>query len=78
MKMVTNNSEVKQAKVSSNELILCLLAGLRKTNVESPEAFGYNEALADVYDYILDAQAENLLPNTVRQGKWIRDKKRIF
>lgn len=67
--------EVKLARGSAYELILSLCAGLRKVVPRTEEEIGYNNALGDVFDYIIENQSSYLMPGTVRNGKWARDKK---
>ena len=55
------------------EYILTLLSGMRIVTPKNNEDISYNNALGDVYDYILNSNSCILLENTVKQGKWIRD-----
>ena len=66
--------EVKRAKGHAYELILSLCAGLRKVAPKSAEEFAYNSALGDIFDYIIENESSYLMPGTVRNGKWARDK----
>lgn len=66
--------EVKRMeKLFCNEGFLTLLSGLRKTGRLTNEEISYNNALADVYDYIIETQEKHLHQHTVRCGKWVRD-----
>lgn len=55
------------------EACLSLLSGLRKIPAKTAEDVAYNNALADAFDYIVKNESLSLYPNTVRQGKWVRD-----
>ncbi len=66
--------EVKLARSSAYELILSVCAGLRKVSPSTVEEVAYNNALGDVFDYIIESQSSFLMPGTVRNGKWVRDK----
>lgn len=63
----------KETRTNANETFLTLLSGLRKTGKPTDEDRAYNNALADVYDYIIETQKGCLLEHTVRCGKWVRD-----
>lgn len=65
--------EVKFARGSAYEHILSLCAGLRKTCPKTTEEIAYNDALGDVFDWIIETQESVLLPGTARNGKWVRD-----
>ena len=67
--------EVKLARGSAYELILTVCAGLRKVAPRTEEEYAYNNALGDVFDYIIKNQSSYLMPGTVRNGKWTRDTK---
>lgn len=63
----------KETRLNCNESFLTLLSGLRKVPAITPEDKAYNNALADVYDFILEKEKNNLLDHTVWCGKWVRD-----
>lgn len=65
--------EVKLARGSAYEVILSLCAGLRKVAPRSAEEVSYNNALGDIFDYIVENESSYLMPGTVRNGKWTRD-----
>lgn len=64
----------RQGRTSAFELCLSLLSGLRKVPADNAEDIAYNNALADVFDYIVTNESGSLWPGTVIQGKWVRDK----
>lgn len=65
--------EVKLARGSAYELVLSLCSGLRKVAPRSAEEVAYNNALGDIFDYIVVNESSYLMPGTVRNGKWTRD-----
>ena len=68
-----NADDRMQAKGMAYELILTVCSGLRKVGIIKPEEVFYNNALGDVFDYIIENCKEYLLPHTVQQGRWKRD-----
>ena len=64
-------NEEKQIRISQDETILCLLSGLRKNVCKTSEDVAYNNALGDVFDYIIENHP--VLSSTKNQGKWVRD-----
>lgn len=64
----------KIARGSAMELVLSVCAGLRKICPSTSEDIAYNNALGDVFDYIIENEESVLMPGTVRQGKWTRNK----
>lgn len=58
---------------SAYEMILSICAGLRKVEPSTPEETAYNNALGDVFDFIIENESDYLIPGTVRGGKWVRD-----
>lgn len=63
----------KETRTSCNESFLTLLSGLRKVPATTPEDKAYNNALGDVFDFIIDTQKSYLLEHTTWCGKWDRD-----
>lgn len=49
-------------------------AGLRKVSPSTNEDIAYNNALGDIFDYIIESEKSVLMPGAVRNGKWVRDK----
>lgn len=68
--------ELKLARGSACELILTVCAALRRVVPSSPEDVAYNNALGDVFDYIIENESSCLMPGTIRNGKWVRDEQR--
>lgn len=63
----------KRARGGAFELILSVCAGLRKYPVTTKAEQGYNDALGDVFDYIIKHESDCLMPGTARNGLWVRD-----
>lgn len=64
----------KEVRMECNESFLTLLSGLRKNGIElTPEEEAYNNALADVYDFILEKEKNCLDTHTLWCGKWVRN-----
>lgn len=63
----------RRGRISAFELCLSLLSGLRKVPAKNAEDIAYNNALADVFDYIVQNESDSLYASTVKQGKWVRD-----
>ncbi len=66
--------ETKLARGSAYELILSVCAGLGKVVPRTEEEIAYNNALADVFNYVIENESSYLMPGKVRNGKWVRDK----
>ena len=64
----------KETRLNCNESFLTLLSGARKVGSFSltAEDKAYNNALADIFDYIIENETL-LLEHTKRCGKWVRD-----
>lgn len=65
--------EIKRASTRAYENILSVCAGLRIAVPKNNEDIAYNNALGDVFDSIIENEADYLIPGTVSQGKWQRD-----
>ena len=63
----------KKARGSAFELILSICTGARKYPVITAEDEGYNDALGDIFDYIIKNESSCLMPGTKEQGEWKRD-----
>lgn len=64
----------KEIRLLCNESFLTLLSSLRKVGIDlSEEEKAYNNALADVYDIILEKEKNCLYSHTLDCGKWVRD-----
>lgn len=62
------------AEISKDfEMILTVISGMRKVSPLNAEEIAYNNALGDVFDYIIKNEAEHLEPHTIRCGLWVRD-----
>ncbi len=68
----------KKGRGSAFELILSVCAGARKYPVKTERDSGYNDALGDVFDYIIKYEADGLMPGTVRNGLWKRDEEENY
>ena len=55
------------------EMILTVISGMRVVAPSNAEEVAYNNALGDVFDYIIKNEAEHLEPHTLRCGLWVRD-----
>ena len=66
--------EAKRGRGSAYEHILALCSGLKKVCPQTDVERAYNDALGDIFDYIIDNQSSYLMPGTVRAGKWVRDR----
>ena len=64
----------KEEKLFCNEHFLTILSGFRKKGQLTDSDKAYNDALADVYDFIIKHEKNNLFQHTVESGKWVRDK----
>lgn len=63
----------KKARGGAFELILSICAGARRYPVIAAEDEGYNDALGDIFDYIIRNESSYLMPGTKEQGEWKRD-----
>lgn len=63
----------KKARGNAMELILSVCSGLRKVPAKTPEEEAYNNALGDVFDYIIKNEHDCLMPGTVQGGTWVRE-----
>ncbi|WP_143322738.1 hypothetical protein [Clostridium sp. HBUAS56010] len=63
----------KKARGGAFELILSVCAGARKYPATTEMDLGYNNALGDVFDYIIKHESDYLMPGTARNGLWKRD-----
>ena len=64
----------KEIRLLCNESFLTLLSSLRKVGIDlSEEEKAYNNALADVYDIILEKEKNYLYSHTLDCGKWVGD-----
>ncbi len=63
----------KRAMGNAFELILTVCGGARKSPATNDTDIGYNNALGDIFDYIIKNESDVLLPATVKLGLWTRD-----
>lgn len=63
----------KKARGNAMELILSVCSGLRKVPAKTPEEIAYNNALGDVFDYIIKNEQDCLMPGTVQGGTWVQE-----
>lgn len=63
----------RKARGSAMELILSVCSGLRKVPAKTPEEEAYNNALGDVFDYIIKNEQDCLMSGTVQGGVWNRE-----
>lgn len=63
----------KEARMDSNERFLTILSGARKVGKLTPEDKAYNNALADIFDFIIENESSAIENHTKRCGKWVRD-----
>ena len=63
----------KEIRTTCNENFLTIISGFRKTGNLSEEDKAYNNALGDVYDFIIENRKDSLHSHTVSCGKWVRD-----
>lgn len=66
-------NEIKMAYGRAYENILSTCSGLRIVAPKNETEISYNNALGDIFDSIIENEAEYLMPGTVSQGKWRRD-----
>lgn len=60
------------------ETVLGVCDGARKFPVANEYERGYNDALGNIYDYILKYESESLFKSTVKDGLWNRNYEEEF
>lgn len=63
----------KKARGNAMETILSICSGFRKISAKTPEEIAYNNALGDVFDYIIKNEHDCLMPGTVQGGTWVQE-----